>query len=354
MRKIIRVSSSDHSGKEQEYLSDCISRNHLSQGYYVQKFEERFADLCGAKHAIACSSGTAALHLALLSLGIDNTDIVTVPALTYVATANAARYCGASVQFQDVNPESWCCDSLPSPAISCSVSVHLYDSYSPARSLIADCSHLAPSPRVLENSGIATFSFYGSKIISCGEGGMIVIKDGSLAETISHRVKLYRGQGATKPGVYWHEVIGYNYRMTDMQAAVGLAQLERLPEFLSRRREIIDRYEKSFCSYASLQMQGGEEGDGWMFAILLPCPAAEIAKIFLSKYSIETRPFFHPLNLLGPYTSTTRLLDDDTKAFTVAESIYSRGLCLPTHTLLRNDEVDYVCESLISEVKLWT
>lgn len=337
-REIIKVSSSDFSGKEREYLNDCLSRNWLSQGKYVREFEEKFAEYVQAKYAIACSSGTAALHLAMLALDVNSKTNVIVPALTYVATANAARYCGANVKFVDVLESSWCIDSddLYLSYKDVVIPVDLYDAV--ARCRYANCVEVADrseSLLPLGSSTIATYSFYGNKIISCGEGGMVATSDKELAD----KIKLYRGQGATIPGKYHHSVIGYNYRMTDMQAAVGLAQLEQISEKLSKRREIIDRYRKNLSSEKAFTLQGGERASGWMMAILLPesVDRDSIAKTLLNDFSIETRPFFIPLPSLPMYKGEVP---------PVAENVARRGLCLPTYTLLPDDDIDYICESL--------
>lgn len=337
-REIIRVSSSYFSGKEREYLNHCLSENWLSQGHYVRKFEEEFAEYVQAKYAISCSSGTAALHLAMLALDVDNNTNVVVPALTYVATANAAKYCGANIRFVDVLESSWCVDSedLLLSYKDVLVSIDLYDAVSRARFI--NCHEVADrseSLLPLGSSTIATYSFYGNKIISCGEGGMVATNSKELAD----KIKLYRGQGATTPGKYHHSVVGYNYRMTDMQAAVGLAQLEQIEEKLALRRSIIDRYRKNLSLNKDITLQGGERASGWMMAVLMPEAADRdaIAEKLLKDFQVETRPFFEPLPSLPMYAGEIP---------PVAANVAGRGLCLPTHERLSIVDVDYVCESL--------
>lgn len=341
-REIIKVSSSEFSGKEREYLNECLNRNWLSQGKYVKEFEEKFAEYVQAKYAIACSSGTAALHLAMLALDADYSNVI-VPALTYVATANAARYCTDDVKFADILSDSWCLDSKSFNKIQSSprdivILVDLYDAVSDASQLKSDCvvvSDRSESLIALGSSTIATYSFYGNKIISCGEGGMVATNDKELAD----KIKLYRGQGATITGKYHHSVVGYNYRMTDIQAAVGLAQLEQISEKLAKRRAIVDRYRKNLSSEKSVTLQGGERASGWMMSVLLSelVDRDSIAKTLLNDFSVETRPFFIPLPSLPMYEGEIP---------PVAENVARRGLCLPTHTLLSDDNIDYICESL--------
>lgn len=343
----IPVSSSEFSSKEKDYLLDCLDRNWISQGYYVDKFERLFAEVSSTKHAISCSSGTAALHLALLSVGADNHSAVIVPSLTYVATANAAKYCGADIYFCDIDPNNWCLDTLKCEDLARDLSdryekvitipVHLFDSVCEdvidltAGVVIEDSCHLAPD----WTNTISVYSFYGSKIISCGEGGMIVTDDDDIAE----RIRLYRGQGAKGKGSYHHEVVGYNYRLTDMQAAIGLAQLERIDDILNTRRRVIDRYRENLKD-CSITLQGGERGSAWMMAVLLPegIDRDSIAYNLLAN-GIETRPFFEPLHTLPMYRGVTA-------DCSIAERVSKRGLCLPTHTMLIDNDIDYVCEKL--------
>ncbi len=346
---MITVSSSSFSDRERKYVNDCLDRNWVSQGYYVREFERKFADVCGTKHAIACGSGTFALHLSMLALGVGPETTVAVPALTYVATANVAHYCRARIVFTDIDPESWCMDIEGLDPDVIVLPVHLYDALAPVRCIpnsariIEDAAHApgATSGRITTGAmgRIAAFSFYASKIIACGEGGMVTTDDDGLAES----VRLYRGQGAsTKPGEnYVHSVVGYNYRMTDLQAALGLAQTERLPQSLAARRRVVDLYREFLCG-SSVQLQGGERASGWMVAVLLP-PDVDRSSVAERLYEseIETRPFFRPLPSLPPYRSPVPPVTAD---------VAKRGLCLPTHVELTEQDIGYVCQRLLEVV----
>lgn len=360
-REMIHCSSSRFDGNEMKYVRDCLGRNWITQGHYVREFEERFAELCRTKYAIACSSGTAALHLAMLALGIDETSTVIVPALTYVATANAARYCGAKIVFTDVHRDTWCMDSADCKDLCERVAVtqferrlvivpvHLYDSLAEIDSLpklipvIEDACHAPGSFNNACNitrelrSEVATFSFYGGKVISCGEGGMVVTN----REDTAARMRLYRGQGATIPGRYYHSVVGYNYRMTDLQAAIGLAQLERLSENLDYRRALRGRYIANLGNDDRITLQKGKNSSSWTFAILLPQDAnRDVVAQLLLDARIETRPFFDIIPSLPPYGAY------DTGGWPIAADVSSRGLLLPMHTDLTYLDVDYICEQL--------
>lgn len=364
-RRPISASSAEFTGRESAYLLDCLSRSWITQGKYVEMFEQEIAKMAGTRFAFACSSGTSALHLAYLAAGVGEGDAVIVPTLTYVATANAARYCGAEVLFADVDPGDWTIDyrsalslrtlylQLTGHDVSAVVPVHLYDALAtslqfPRELVIEDAAH-APgasdrnSRRVGTFGKIAAFSFYASKVIATGEGGAVVTDD----ELCAKRVRLLRGQGATTPGRYHHSVIGYNYRMTDLQAAVGLAQIEHLSSVIERRRIVIGQYRANLGTHLDkLALQRGVPGSGWTFAIVLAdrYDRDTIAEILRIEYLIETRPFFQPLHTLPPYVALARKYGISCP---IAEGIAAQGLCLPTYPGLTTSDVDYVCESLI-------
>lgn len=361
-RSTLLVSSSRFDGNERKYVLDCLDHGWLSQGKYVQLFEEKFAERVGVKYALSCSSGTSALHLIMLALGVDSDTPVIVPSLTYVATANAVKYCGGQVFFSDIDPLTWCIDptsclklydhldrSFYKPVVV--VPVHIYDSLCqinllPSALIVEDACHAPGSDFFGDKVGslgvAAAFSFYGGKVISCGEGGMVVTNDYGIAE----KIKLYRGQGATIPGRYHHLVVGYNYRMTDLQAAVGLAQLERLDDNLSCRRGLINRYRSNFASDSRITLQGGERSSGWIMPILIPDPIHRDGTMrSLADQGIETRPFFDPIPSLPPYGS-----QDLNLICPVAKDVASRGICLPVHTEMTLDDVDRICESLVEVV----
>lgn len=336
---LISVSYSYLRGNERVYLLDCLSRNWITQGYYVRQFEEKIGEWTGRKHAISCSSGTSALHLGLKASGYGFCDTITIPALTYIATANAARYLDCKVKFCDVSPHNWCAwvgesETIPDLVLG----VDLYDSLFTGSSDYPFAVDASESHITCSEALFSTFSFYGNKLITTGEGGMVLTDDNDVAA----QVKLYRGQGATIPGDYFHSVIGYNYRMTDLQAAVGLAQLEQIDEFITTRRTIIERYRENLRNDHRFTLQGGNRSNGWMFALLLPDHVSkERVRVQLYDRMIETRPFFRPIPSLPPYFES-----DWQVKYPVSAELYRRGICLPTHVNLTVQDVDYICETL--------
>ena len=235
----IPVSAPTLAGNEKRYVMDCLESNWISaRGKYVEQFEAAFAEFCGVRHGVSCTNGTVALHLALLALGIGPGDEVIVPTLTFVATANAVRYCGATPVFVDCEPETWNIDpglieSRITPKTKAIIVVHLYGhpvdmdavmSLADRHGLFvvedaAEAHGAIYRGRMVGSIGhIATFSFFGNKVISTGEGGMVTTDDAELARI----VRLLKEQGMDPKRRYWYPVVGYNYRMTNVTAAIGL------------------------------------------------------------------------------------------------------------------------------------
>lgn len=362
LAKQIRVAEPQMGEHEESYVLDCLRSNQLTSGPYVQKFEQAFADYLGIKHAIACMNGTAALHLALLALGLRRGDEVILPTLTYVATANAVAYCGATPVLVDVEPDTWCMNPIEvvkkiTPRTRGIIPVHLYGHPANMEML----SSLVKQYRLwmVEDAaesiggrydGVTTglfgnasaFSFYGNKTITTGEGGMVVAHTDSMAE----RLRLFRGQGVDiSVHRYYHKVIGYNYRMTNIQAALGCAQMESLNDKLRRRKEIAYQYRLRFMEVrdTGVEVQAHRpnvEHANWMFSILLP--ARVHRNRFMQKMDdkgIETRPVFQCMHRLPMYKTDG--------AFFTSEMISDRGVNLPTHPSMTSNDVDYIVDTVL-------
>ena len=246
-------------GREREYVLDCLDTTWISStGRYVTAFEEGFAEFCGMRHAIGCCNGTVAVHLALLAAGVGPGDEVIVPTLTYVASANPILYQGATPVFVDSEPETWNMDpeavaSAITPRTKAIVVVHLYGHPADMDPIVAvarehgvavveDAAEAHGAEYKGRRAGalgdVATFSFYGNKIITTGEGGMVLCDDDAVATL----VRQLRGQGQDPQRRYWFPIVGFNYRMTNVAAAIGLGQLEMIDWHLERRREIAAWY----------------------------------------------------------------------------------------------------------------
>jgi perosamine synthetase len=348
---------------EIDNVVECLKAGWLTQGPMVAAFEEKFASYCKCAHGIATTSGTTALHLLLKSLGIHEGDEVIVPNLTFVATANAVRYCGAKVVLVDVDDATWNLDpkkvlAAITPRTRVIIAVHLYGLPANMFALrtIVDCCkqkiHLiedaaeAIGAAIYPNipagslaSDAAVFSFYGNKTITTGEGGMIVTND----ESLRNRMYFLRGQAQSSDIRYYHEEVGFNYRMTDLQASIGCAQLDKIDALVRRRQGVWIRYAMHFGTNQRQHSASNVTHAGWMFVVMFESnKQRSIAERKLAEANIETRPVFVPLSLLPEYRKPS---GDFRNSF----AIRNRGLCLPTHANLRDEDVDRIV-SVVKEV----
>jgi perosamine synthetase len=344
-------------GHEEKYVLDAVRSGWISSlGQYVTRFEEQFAEFCGVAHAVSVSNGTVALHLALHALGIGPGDEVIVPSLTFVASANAVRYTGATPIFADVNPQTWCLDvedaaRLVSPRTKAIMPVHLYGHPADMAAInaLADAHGLHVVEDAAEAHGaaiggrtvggwgcIGSFSFYANKIITTGEGGMLTTDDAKLAA----RCRMLRDHAMPPQQRYWHEEVGFNYRMTNLQAAVGVAQMERIDAFIRRKRRIAELYSAALCDLPGVTLP--QERDGctnvfWMYSILIERPFARTRDeliVALRTRGIDSRPFFHPLDTLPPYRGAP--------VRPVALHLSQCGINLPSAPSLSDEQVAYV------------
>lgn len=350
-------------GNEKKYLNECIDTGWISaNGRFIREFEKKFADFCGTKYAIACSNGTVTLHLALKALGIGPGDEVIMPTLTYIATANAVNYCGATPIFVDSEPDTWNIDvkdveSKITERTKAIIPVHLYGLACNMDKLLAVANkkgipvvedaaeaHGAKwGKRKVGSIGkIGSFSFFGNKIITCGEGGMLTTDDEELYE----RMRLLRSQGVDPKKRYWHTTVAYNYRMTNMQAAIGLGQLECIDWHLEQRQRVAGLYHKyleDLKDYVDIQAVPEQASHVyWMNSILLKDSVTKNRDQVmeeLEKKNIEMRPLFYPMHIMPPYF-------DASVHCPVAEKLSSRGINLPSHGLLTEEQIEYIVKSL--------
>ncbi len=365
----ISLSKPDLSDKERAYLLDAFDSTWVSSlGPYVARFERGFADFVGVDHGISCVNGTAALHLALLGLGIGAGDEVILPDLTYVATANAVRYVGATPVLADIHADTWTIDTasverLITPRTRAMIAVHLFGvpcdlaalsdlSTRYCLSLIEDTSQAHGARyggRAVGSWGdVSTFSFYGNKIVTTGEGGMVCTNDGALAA----RMRSLRGQGVDPNHAYWFTETGYNYRLTNLACALGLAQLERFEALRHKREAVRAWYERMIQDAdAPLEIQRATpqtQAVLWMFGVLLARDAPvsrDEARRRLADSGIETRPFFHPIHTLPMFADART-----DQGCPVCADLAGRGLMLPTHTGLTPQDVQRVVDMLTTSI----
>lgn len=360
MDKSIPVATPTFPGNEKAYVLDCLESSWISSsGKYIPLFEESFARFCEVRFALSCCNGTVALHLALLALGVGPGDEVIVPTLTYIATANAVTYCGARPVFVDSEQDTWNMDpalleARITPRTRGIIVVHLYGHpanmdaiMSIARKhglfVIEDAAEahgaLYKNRKVGSIGDLATFSFYGNKVITTGEGGMVCTNDDALARKI-HQLK---GQGQDFNRRYWFPIVGYNYRMTNIEAAIGLAQLERIDWHLARRREVAAWYRDYLAHVPSVLFSPEApwaRSVFWLSSVVLEADQVDRDQVMvrLLNEGIETRPFFYPMHTLPPYV--------DGGDYPVAEKLAYHGINLPSAANLSKSQVERVVAAL--------
>ncbi|MCU1245882.1 MAG: putative aminotransferase [Acidobacteria bacterium] len=358
--RIIPVADTLLDGNELRYVTECIQSNWVSsEGPFVRRFEEAFAAAAGCRFGVACSSGTGALHLLLATLGLQPGDEVILPAFTMIATANAVTYTGATPVLVDAEPRTWnlgvdLVERKITPRTRAIIAVHTYGhpvDADPLRAL-ADKHRIHLLEDAAEGHGAvyrgrqvgslgdaAVFSFYGNKIVTTGEGGMITTNDQRLADL----ARQLRGHAFSPQRHFWHEYLGFNYRMTNLQAAVGLAQTERLDDLVSRRSRNSFAYSEVLSDVPRLTLPA--EADGvknvfWMYALLVEeafgCSRDELRRS-LAAGGIETRSMFIPIHLQPIYHQAFR-----GERYPVAEALCRKGLYLPSGPGLSTADIAYV------------
>jgi perosamine synthetase len=347
---------------EVEYVTRAVESGWVSSlGEYIDAFERDFAAFCGTKYAISTSNGTTALHLALKALGIGAGDEVIVPDLSFVATANAVLMSGAKPVFADIDSENLCLSpddfSRRITARTRAVMpVHLYGHPADMTAInsIAAEHEIAVIEDAAEAHGAETgggkvgalggcgiFSFYGNKILTTGEGGMITTND----PAINTRCRTLRDHAMSSVKRYWHDELGYNYRMTNLQAALGCAQLRRADELLGGRRQLFKWYREALAGVEGLQLNRVSDWASPSFWMI----CAEFSGIDedvrgelmngLKRRGVDSRPFFYPMSDM-PYFETA-----DTP---VAHRVYKTGINLPTCPDLTQEDVGEIA-SIVAE-----
>lgn len=348
-------------GNEKKYVNECLDTSWISsRGKFIPLFEEKFADFVGTSHATAVSNGTVALHLALVTLGIGEGDEVIVPSFTYIASVSTIVITGAKPVFVDSLENTWQVDPADvrrkiTPHTKAIMAVHIYghpcemdELKSIAKEhnifLIEDCAEafgsLYKGKHVGTFGDISTFSFYGNKTITTGEGGMVITND----ETLYDRAYHLKMHGLAKYREYWHDVIGFNYRMTNICAAIGLAQLEKAEEKIRMKRELRSCFDSNLKGVPV--KPHGEYGDVfhsyWMYSILTDTPRQrEDLRNHMRAKGIETRPSFYPAHTMPMFSQKFQKLP-------VAEYLGWCGINLPSWPGLKVEDIKYITDVIKS------
>ena len=347
---------------EIDYVHDAVKSTWISSlGKYIDQFEEEFASFCGTKYAVTVSNGTVAIHLALKAYNIGKTDEVIVPDLSFIATANAVLHAGATPVFVDVDPYNLCMDpslieKLITPNTKAIMPVHLYGHPADMGTInkIATKHNLIVIEDAAEAHGAcirnkkvgrwgdcATFSFYGNKNLTTGEGGMITTDD----EALYIKCKYLRDHAMSKEKRYWHTELGYNYRMTNMQAALGCAQLHRVDELMNQKQEIFKVYKDSLDGFNGIELNRKNSWASHAYWLVcaefegLSADQRDQLMIELKTRGIDSRPYFYPMSDM-PYIEAGHVHTP------VTHHKSKIGINLPTYFDLSENEIRRVCVGL--------
>ncbi len=360
--RIIPVCEPTLGGNEAKYVLDCIESNWISSaGKYIPAFEEKFAAECDCKYGVACCNGTVALHLALAALGLEPGDEVILPTFTMIATINAVTYTRATPVLIDSEPSTWNMDveqlaDKISPKTKVVMPMHTYGhpvDMDPVMEL-ADQHGLFVLEDAAEAHGAeykgrragglghaSGFSFYANKVITTGEGGMITTNDAKLADLTTN----LRDHGFSSERHFWHKFVGFNYRMTNLQAAVGLAQVEQMAQFVESRRRNAALYSRLLDEIPGIVTPPETEWAKnvfWMYSILVEDEFGmnrDQLRAYLARYGIETRTFFIPMHLQPIYYEAFK-----GQRYPVSEMLCQRGFYLPSASSLTTEQVRYIVD----------
>ena len=346
---------------------ECVTSGWISsQGRFIREFEGAFSDYLGGGYAIAVANGTVALQLGLTSLGIGRGDEVIVPNFTFGASINAIIHAGATPVLADVDYDTWTLDleelsKLITPQTKAIMPVHLYGQ--PARIdeikaialekglfVIEDCAEALGATyknrRVGLDGDCTCFSFFANKTITTGEGGMVVFKDAKLAE----RARILRDHGMSPQKRYWHDYPGFNFRMTNMQAAIGVAQMDRIEDFLTRRKVVFQTYDALLHGRHNISLlpkNSWSENSYWLYTMILNGYKNDTRDQLITQLGcrgIDARPGFYPMHLMDPYREFA------IGKYPVSSYLSANSISLPSSPRLLNEEINHIAEIFLEEL----
>jgi perosamine synthetase len=373
---MILLSGPNISGNEWKYVKECLDTAWVSSvGSYVSQFENMVAEYAGAKYGVATSSGTTALHISLIISGVERDDYVIVPNVTFVASVNSIKYTGADPILMDVDPHTWQMDlgllerfleketeeqngsrvyKKDGRRVKAIMPVHVLGNMCNMDRLMDICNRYQLT--VIEDSTealgsyykgkhagsfgrLGCFSFNGNKIITCGGGGVIVTDDEELAKKAKHLTT----QAKADSFEYYHDHVGYNYRLVNVSAAIGVAQMEQLPDFVKRKHEIDAFYKDQLGGLGDIEFQKVEEGvnpNCWLFTFKTD-KQHDVLKV-LNENKMQSRPFWVPMNQLPMYKNEVYIQEQD-----FAKQIYDKCLSIPCSTNITQEQL----EGIVSKIK---
>lgn len=351
-------------GNEYKYLMDAFLSTWISStGKYITQFEQSFSKYCDVQYGIATSNGTTALHLALTALGIGAGDEVIVPDITFAATINAVIYTGATPVIVDIEEDSWCIDpdeitKAITPKTKAIIPVHIYGQPCDMGRIceiasennihiIEDCAEAHGAKwnnRKVGSFGIIScFSFFGNKVITTGEGGMCITN----SKELNDRMRILRDHGMSRERKYYHEVIGFNYRMTNLQAAIGTAQVERIDTILEWREQLEKQYRQELSDISGVRLQKNDmphrKKIAWLVSILVDEEKRDKLLTALKRNDIDVRAFFIPLSEMDIYKKYA-------KNCYISKKISKMGINLPTTYEIKEKEIEKIVSLIVSNL----
>ena len=360
-RKYIHWAKPDFWGNEIRYATDALRSTWISGGAYIDKLENSFKERLSKKHVLAVSNGTTAIHLAYLGLGLKPGDEIIVPGFSFMAAANVALHMGLKPVFAEVDKDTWCLSAKELPRYISSrtkaiVLVHTYGNVCEMDAImkvanrhgiavIEDCAESLFSKYKGKYCGtfgqVNTFSFQATKTITTGEGGLVVTN----LDRLSRKMVLYRSHGMDRgKKFYWHELPGLNFRLTNIQAAIGFAQLEKINSILGERKRVYEEYKKQLDKVEGISLQKiNKDVDPVIWAIALKIdkrffPQRDKLIDELKSKGIESRPGFYASSLLKIYAK---------HSLPISEDISKHTISLPSYPTLKNEEIIFICKQLL-------
>ncbi len=372
---MLLLSGPNMSGNEWKYVKDCLDTGWVSSvGAYVDQFEKMSAEFAGTKYAVATSSGTTALHICLVMMGVNENDYVITPNITFIGKGNSIKYTGANPIFIDADEKNWqmdldllesfltneteqkngaCYYKKDGKRIPVIMPVHVLGNICDMDRLMAiaakhnlivieDSTEALGSYYKGKHAGsfglLGTFSYNGNKIITTGGGGMIVTNDEALAKKAKHLTT----QAKSDPFEYVHDEIGYNYRLVNVAAAMGVAQMELLPAFLKRKKEIIAFYKKELLGVGDIEFQdiSADVNPNWWLPTIKTSRQRDVLKI-LNDHKMQSRPFWVPMNQLRMFTGNIYYNKTDRSDF-----LYKHCLSIPCSTNITDAELKGVADKI--------
>tara|TARA_R100001509_G_scaffold165380_1_gene146761 strand:+ start:18859 stop:19959 length:1101 start_codon:yes stop_codon:yes gene_type:complete len=347
-------------------IKKCFEDNWITEGPQAKIFKEKLLKLIGSKHGEFAPNGTLAIYLALKAAGVQPGDEVLVPNFTFIASATSVVMVGATPIFVDVDENLQIdlskCGARLSDKTTAIMTAHMYGTCGDMPSVmqfarkhglvvVEDAAQALGVTWDGQHAGtfgdVATFSFFADKTITCGEGGFVITNDDNVAEELVY----LRNQGRINRGTFVHPEIGYNFRITDMHAAMGNVQIGKLDWIVGRKLEIYQAYKKRLQSNSRFSFFGPMKKSGFIpFRVCIIDKLGQASNVMdkLQEHGVEPRTFFYPMHKQPCFSDIVKKANYSEDEFSVSNKMYESGVCLPTFLQITDEEIDYICDIINS------